>query len=109
MQKPMLNDVSTAFAPGKLCLVLGPPKSGKTTLLKYAPELLAFLPLNKKAFKTMLSIELVKSTGQSHNDWNRAFKRRPMVNSSSMALKFPGAWRQGLQRMFLKLTSILPG
>eukprot|EP00961_Rhodomonas_salina_P094768 1275406-Rhodomonas_salina.2 len=40
----LLNDVTTAFEPGKLCLVLGPPSSGKSSLLKYtcgrlAPEL----------------------------------------------------------------------
>eukprot|EP00960_Hanusia_phi_P065041 765983-Hanusia_phi.AAC.9 len=30
----ILSDVTTAFAPGKLCLLIGAPQSGKSTLLK---------------------------------------------------------------------------
>eukprot|EP00400_MALV-I_sp_L67-5_P001029 gene1029-812_t len=31
---PLLQDINTAFTPGSLCVVVGPPLSGKSTLLK---------------------------------------------------------------------------
>ncbi|EKX34927.1 hypothetical protein GUITHDRAFT_48863, partial [Guillardia theta CCMP2712] len=34
-KKTLLHDVTTAFAPGKICLLIGPPQAGKTTLLKH--------------------------------------------------------------------------
>eukprot|EP00960_Hanusia_phi_P007835 224108-Hanusia_phi.AAC.1 len=36
--KHILNHVTTAFAPAKICLLIGPPQSGKTTILKYIAE-----------------------------------------------------------------------
>eukprot|EP00961_Rhodomonas_salina_P247892 3349912-Rhodomonas_salina.1 len=34
-RKSLLNDINTAFEPGRLCLVIGAPSSGKSSLLKY--------------------------------------------------------------------------
>lgn len=34
-RKSFVSDINTAFEPGKLCLVIGAPSSGKSSLLKY--------------------------------------------------------------------------
>ena len=40
IMKPVLTKIDTAFAPGKMCLVLGPPHSGKSSLLKSIADIL---------------------------------------------------------------------
>eukprot|EP00960_Hanusia_phi_P029330 747896-Hanusia_phi.AAC.2 len=37
-QASILHNISTVFRPGRLCLVLGPPNSGKSTLLKLVSQ-----------------------------------------------------------------------
>ncbi|EKX33201.1 hypothetical protein GUITHDRAFT_81653 [Guillardia theta CCMP2712] len=40
IMKPVLTKIDTAFAPGKMCLVLGPPHSGKSSMLKSIADIL---------------------------------------------------------------------
>lgn len=73
--KSVLSNVNLALKPGKMYLVIGPPLSGKTSLLKGEKLFLYFLPLDLSELMLTNSLPLPLSQFRSRSYWWQASRQ----------------------------------